>query len=110
MKVGTFAAPTSAGSQNVTGVGFQPNALVVWSTASDAVGFSDGARMGFGIASGTSNQWSASVNATDNTLLPHAYQSRNSAALITAVASASSGKTTRSQPWRAPRRSPLRQR
>ena len=89
MKVGTFAAPTSAGSQNVTGVGFQPNALVVWSTASDAVGFSDGARMGFGIASGTSNQWSASVNATDNTLLPHAYQSRNSAALITAVASAS---------------------
>ncbi|HEX7162068.1 MAG TPA: hypothetical protein VF223_12635, partial [Trebonia sp.] len=35
-KVGTFAKPTSDGAQSITGVGFQPKALLLWSVGTSA--------------------------------------------------------------------------
>lgn len=65
MNVGTFDAPTSTGSQAVTGVGFQPNALLVWSsgTSSDAIG--DGAGFSFGIASAADEQAVCAIRIDD---------------------------------------------
>lgn len=65
VKKGSFAAATSTGNQAVTGVGFQPKALIVWATRQTATGFAADAALSFGFTDGT-NQRCLSVAGTDN--------------------------------------------
>ncbi len=55
---GTFACNTVTGTQAITGVGFQPKALIVWGTTVTAAGYSSADLVFFiGCASGASDQW-----------------------------------------------------
>lgn len=64
-KVGTFTRSTGSGDQAVTDVGFQPKALIVWTTRQTAGGFTDGVRFWIGI-SDCSNSEFTGVGVDDN--------------------------------------------
>jgi hypothetical protein len=54
-------APTSAGTQEITGLGFQPKALIVWTVDADAIGLSTGrANFGIGFCDSTLGQGNVS--------------------------------------------------
>jgi hypothetical protein len=80
--VGTFTKRTGTGTQDITGVGFQPKALVFWSvlrTASD--GFESAAqRQLFGFSDGTNH--TAMSHASESGSLDTAWGHRDDAALI----------------------------
>ena len=56
VKVGTFTAKTSTGTQAVTGVGFRPKALIVYATLQTGTGFAAHDRALFGFSDGRSNR------------------------------------------------------
>lgn len=58
-KKGTFSAPLVTGNLAVTGVGFQPKALVLWGTAQTIDGFSVNHRSFVGVVGGSSAQVAA---------------------------------------------------
>lgn len=64
--VGTFAKRTGTGTQAITGVGFQPKAVIFWWNNLSATGFSDnGARISIGFDDGT-NHIGFGTQAQDN--------------------------------------------
>ena len=69
-KVGAFTAPASTtGNQAVTGVGFLPTALIVWTTYQTAAGYTDAVYFGIGFTDGTTMHWQAA--ATDDNTSPN---------------------------------------
>lgn len=72
-KVGSFSAATSTGNQSVTGLGFQPKALILWGnlTSGGTTTNSTTAAYCFGMTDGTNNRCSGHYfldNATDTTV------------------------------------------
>jgi hypothetical protein len=67
-KKGVFTANTSTGNQAITGVGFQPKGLMIWTSYQTAAGFSDtqGQLYHIGLTDGT-RQNSMYARADDNT-------------------------------------------
>ena len=65
MSVGSFAARTTTGNQSVVGVGFQPNALLMWSSGAATTGFSDGVGLSVGVAASSSEQAACAINIRD---------------------------------------------
>ena len=70
-KVGSFAAPGPLGNQVISGVGFQPKALIVYACMSTAAGFRDHAFPAVGFATspterGSVSTWSEAGLATSN--------------------------------------------
>lgn len=65
-KVGSFAMNTSTGNQSVTGLGFQPEAIIFFYNKETADGFSDGFQTGIGLATSSSNRAAICVAGTDN--------------------------------------------
>ncbi len=63
LKVGNFTKSTGGApaSQAVTGVGFQPKAVIFYWTRQTATGFATIQRMGFGFATGASNERAVAV-------------------------------------------------
>ena len=64
-KIGTFTANSGTGSQAVSGVGFQPEAVLFWITNRTATGSGAPARFGRGWTDGT-NQSAMAVALSDN--------------------------------------------
>lgn len=65
-KVGTFTAPSSTtGNQAVTGVGFTPKALLLWTTYQTASGYTDGCYFGIGWTDGAAFAYTA-MESDDN--------------------------------------------
>ncbi len=65
--VGSFNSPTSAGSQNVTGVGFQPRVVMLATqgrSSSTVIGST--AEMSFGVATSSTSRWSTWFEDPDN--------------------------------------------
>lgn len=67
--LGTFAAPAGMGVEAVTGVGFEPRAVLLWMTEHGANGSLDGARFGRGWTDGTrqgavASAWESGGNAS----------------------------------------------
>jgi hypothetical protein len=56
---GTFIASTSTGLQAVTGLGFQPKALLLFGTPQTSVGFRNGVRFGVGMSDGVTDRSAA---------------------------------------------------
>ena len=52
-KKGTFTTPVVTGTDPVTGVGFTPKAIILWTTEQTAAGLSAGLVFSYGFASGT---------------------------------------------------------
>ncbi|MGH9877708.1 MAG: Ig-like domain-containing protein, partial [Nitrososphaerales archaeon] len=67
VKKGTFAKSTAAAPiiQNITGVGFEPKALILFTTAQSTEGFSDSYSFAMGFSNGTSSR-NVSVKSDDN--------------------------------------------
>ncbi len=57
VKVGSFSQRTSTGSQSVTGVGFQPKAVLFFLTDKTADGSAANCQIGYGVATSSSNRW-----------------------------------------------------
>lgn len=66
IKQGTFLKRTGAGFQNITGIGFQPKAVIFYWTRQTGNGFSANVNAGFGMASSSANQSAVSVTMLDN--------------------------------------------
>lgn len=63
---GTFAANTSTGSQAVSGVGFQPKALILWTTGQvNADAYEANQRLSFGIATAAAEEMVATYHSVD---------------------------------------------
>lgn len=56
VKKGSFSAPTSTGSSAVTGVGFEPKAVIFWLTSQTATGYAANKRFSFGFGVSASEQ------------------------------------------------------
>lgn len=55
---GTFTANTSTGNQTVSGIGFTPKAVILWTSYQTATGFTDGYQYQIGLCDGTNqNSW-----------------------------------------------------
>src|SRR5687768_327907 len=54
-KKGTFTKRTSTGSDNITTVGFQPKALIFWSSAQTVETFEEHISLSYGYSDGTNN-------------------------------------------------------
>jgi hypothetical protein len=69
VKVGSFAKTTAAAtaSQSVTGVGFKPRALILWTdgVATGAGAWGDSQRMAFGVTAGPDNSFAIAVASRD---------------------------------------------
>lgn len=60
---GTFAANTSTGNQTISGIGFTPKAIILWTSYRTATGFTDGYQFQIGMADGTNqNSWAVISN------------------------------------------------
>jgi hypothetical protein len=84
--VGTFDCPASTGSSAVTGVGFQPQAIIFTYTTRTSDGSGGHARIGVGFATGASNRFALGVNSTDifgTTLVQRSISAVDCIALIT---------------------------
>jgi hypothetical protein len=68
MKVakGTFAANTGTGSQSVTGLSFQPKAVIFFATALTAEGYGAHAQMSVGFATSSTEEYAVHVGFEDN--------------------------------------------
>ena len=62
---GTFTARTTTGTTAVTGLGFQPKALLVWTSGQTATGYAAGVNQAFGMTDGTNSRCIAGA-ADDN--------------------------------------------
>ena len=76
VKKGTFYKRTSAGTQAITGVGFQPKAILFWATLQTAVGNSIANYTGYGFTAGVGS--SASVSAWSDRVDPSNTGRKNS--------------------------------
>lgn len=63
--VGTFSQPSSTGAQAVTGVGFQPLELLLWSASAAATGAQAQTRPSFGLAESSSKRVAYGNSALD---------------------------------------------
>lgn len=55
---GTFTANTSTGNQTVSGIGFTPKAVILWTSYQTGTGFTDGYQYQIGLCDGTNqNSW-----------------------------------------------------
>jgi len=66
VKKGTFTRQASTGNQPVTGVGFQPKAVIFFWTNQTAEGFSAGLSYGVGFAASATQEFALSMAADDN--------------------------------------------
>lgn len=66
VKKGTFTAATGTGDQTVSGIGFTPKAVMIWTSYQTAAGFTDGYLFQIGMSDGT-RQNSAYSRTDDNT-------------------------------------------
>lgn len=64
-KKGVFTLPTATGSVPVTGVGFQPKALILWTTGQTATGYAAGLKLGFGMAASSTQRVTTAIRADD---------------------------------------------
>lgn len=64
-KSGSFAANTSTGNQAITGVGFQPKAVIFFLTGLTAVGDSADCRGGIGCATSSTERWATAWASDD---------------------------------------------
>jgi hypothetical protein len=65
-KVGSFSLNTSTGTQSVTGVGFQPKALILWASDQTADGSGADIQASIGFGTSSTNRGVSSANAEDN--------------------------------------------
>ena len=65
-KKGVITLPTTTQSVPVTGVGFQPKALMLWTTGETATGFASGLKLGFGMAASSTQRVTTAIRANDN--------------------------------------------
>lgn len=61
----SFAANTSTGDQVVSGVGFQPKAVLFWGNRLTATGYGTGLGFFFGAATSSSQRWAMSIYSDD---------------------------------------------
>jgi hypothetical protein len=54
---GSFSTITTTGTQSVTGVGFQPDAVIFWGTSLTAAGYGTGLASSFGVATSSTARW-----------------------------------------------------
>lgn len=66
IKHGSFVANTSIGQQAVTGVGFQPEAVIFYSSSQTAAGYQTDSNASLGVASGAGVEVSYAVARVDN--------------------------------------------
>lgn len=57
-KTGTFSCNLSTGNQSITGLGFQPKAVLFWAFTTASVSGSNELRHSFGVATGATERWS----------------------------------------------------
>lgn len=69
-KVGSFVKNTATGSQSVTGVGFQPKAIIFWTTGTTAGSdvWTVFSRAGVGFTAGSSNSYSVCGGSQNNVM------------------------------------------
>ena len=65
VKSGTLTSPTSTGSQAITGVGFQPKAIIFFYNFTTADGNAVNSYMGQGVVTGVSDRWALGIYAED---------------------------------------------
>lgn len=65
VKKGSFAANTSTGNQAITGVGFQPKAIIFWGVQETATGYSTGGFHFHGCATSSTQRWCYAGGADD---------------------------------------------
>jgi hypothetical protein len=62
---GSFVANTSTGNQAVSGVGFQPTAILFWGNKLTAAGYGTGSSLFMGAATSTTERWAIAVIGDD---------------------------------------------
>jgi hypothetical protein len=60
VKKGSFAANTSTGQQVISGVGFEPKAVIVWGVSLAAAGYGAGFATSFGAGTSSTQRWAVS--------------------------------------------------
>lgn len=55
--VGSFTANATTGNQSITGLGFQPKAVIFWATITSVVGGNNEMRSTFGCATSSTTEW-----------------------------------------------------
>lgn len=65
-KTGGFAANTSTGNQSVTGIGFQPKAIIFYASNITAIGSLAGLSASYGVALSSSDRFAAGYSSLDN--------------------------------------------
>lgn len=64
-KKGVFTLPTTTQSVPVTGVGFQPKALILWTTGQTVSGYTSGVKLGFGMAASSTQRITTAIRSDD---------------------------------------------
>jgi hypothetical protein len=83
---GTFAANTGTGDQSVTGVGFQPLAVIFWHTRQSAEGYAANAYGGFGASVSSSQRKAVGYFEDDNLPTSNTGRSQHDKAIVGASA------------------------
>ena len=83
VKVGTFNSPTVTGSQSVTGIGFQPKALIFFGSTSSSDGASDNAELHFGATDQSLNKGAISVSDKHNVVTTLSRRAHTNASIVT---------------------------
>lgn len=91
VKKDAFTLPTTAQSVPVTGVGFQPKALILWCNGATASGFAAQLRMSFGFATSPSQRWHSTIRAGDNVAAGSSNRVRRSETTLVLVPSMTTG-------------------
>jgi Peptidase family C25/Propeptide_C25 len=65
-KVGSLIAPTANGTQSITGVGFQPKAIIFFWTGQTATGFASDATIGYGVTTSPTSAVAMAYTSRDN--------------------------------------------
>ncbi|OGD31419.1 hypothetical protein A3C91_04765 [Candidatus Azambacteria bacterium RIFCSPHIGHO2_02_FULL_52_12] len=87
IKEGTFVKNTATGNQAVTGVGFQPKAIIFFWTRQAVAGFSAFRSNGVGFATGVANQRAVAVAENDNAATSNSGRYRSEANTILMLSS-----------------------
>lgn len=91
-KVGTFANNATVGTQAITGVGFQPKAIIIWTAATGASGtFSGHQYASIGLATSATNQYAFGMAEADGQATPNSRRSFSNAKVIYTHNTAGSG-------------------
>jgi hypothetical protein len=64
-KQGSFSTITTTGTQSVTSVGFQPDAVIFWGTSQTAAGYGTGLASSFGVATSATQRWAIGTYSAD---------------------------------------------